>query len=122
MIESSMSDATIQDTLDTAQEEIEAMVGTQSSPSSLIGNAHLYLSACLLLGKMKTNGELPYMSKVGSIQQYNEKIDVMIKDYRDQYLKAIRKFTMTNSNANLGNLYSRTIPDLTGGVADDPDE
>jgi len=64
-LETEIPDSTLQDILDIAQRYIESRIGVQSNPTYEIQSAHLFKSAALTLKRMKTNGELPYMSKLG---------------------------------------------------------
>jgi len=107
LVETEISDSTLQDILDIAQRYIESRIGVQSNPSYEIQSAHLFKSAALTLKRMKTNGELPYMSKLGSAQQYNE-IDDIIKMYEAETSALIRKSIFSVQKASTGLLYVRS--------------
>lgn len=107
LVETEISDSTLQDILDIAQRYIESRIGVQSNPSYEIQSAHLFKSAALTLKRMKTNGELPYMSKLGSAQQYNE-IDDIIKMYEAETSTLIRKSIFSVQKASTGLLYVRS--------------
>lgn len=107
LVETEISDSTLQDILDIAQRYIESRVGVQLNPSYEIQSAHLFKSAALTLKRMKTNGELPYMSKLGSAQQYNE-IDYIIKMYEKETSLLIRKSIFSVQKASTGLLYVRS--------------
>lgn len=54
---------------------------------------HLYKSAVICLQRMQTNGELPYMSKLGSVQEMNSDIIKSIAMYQklfDNTLKSVQ--------------------------------
>ena len=106
LVETEISDSTLQDILDIAQRYIESRIGVQSNPSYEIQSDHLFKSAALTLKRMKTNGELPYMSKLGSAQQYNE-IDDIIKMYEAETSTLIRKSIFSVQKASTGLLYVR---------------
>jgi len=107
LVETEISDSTLQDILNIAQRYIESRIGVQSNPSYEIQSAHLFKSAALTLKRMKTNGELPYMSKLGSAQQYNE-IDDIIKMYEAETSTLIRKSIFSVQKASTGLLYIRS--------------
>lgn len=107
LVETEISDSTLQDILDIAQRYIESRIGIQSNPSYEIQSAHLFKSAALTLKRMKTNGELPYMSKLGSAQQYNE-IDELIKTYEADANSLIRKSLFSVQIASTGLPYVRS--------------
>src|SRR5690606_16167446 len=93
--------------LNIAQRYIESRIGVQTNPSYEIQTAHLFKSAALTLKRMKTNGELPYMSKLGSAQQYNE-IDDIIKKYDVDANALIRKSLFSVQKASTGLPYVRS--------------
>jgi len=70
-------------------------------------NGSSFKSAALTLKRMKTNGELPYMSKLGSAQQYNE-IDDIIKMYEAETSALIRKSIFSVQKASTGLPYVRS--------------
>ena len=107
LVETEIPDSTLQDILDIAQRYIESRIGVQSNPSYEIQSAHLFQSAALTLKRMKTNGEVPYMSKLGSAQQYNE-IDDIIKMYEAETSALIRKSIFSVQKASTGLLYVRS--------------
>ena len=53
LVETQISDSTLQDILDIAQRYIESRVGVQLNPSYEIQSAHLFKSAALTLKRMK---------------------------------------------------------------------
>jgi hypothetical protein len=107
LVETEISDSTLQDILDIAQRYIESRIGVQSNSTYEIQTAHLFKSAALTLKRMKTNGELPYMSKLGSAQQYNE-IDDIIKMYEKETSSLIRKSIFSVQKASTGLPYVRS--------------
>lgn len=107
LVETEISDSTLQDILNIAQRYIESRIGVQTNPSYEIQTAHLFKSAALTLKRMKTNGELPYMSKLGSAQQYNE-IDDTIKGYESDANALIRKSLFGVQIASTGLTYVRS--------------
>ena len=88
LIETSMTDAELQAILDIAQKQL---------PESATGNsqnlAHLYKSAQLTLLRMKTNSELPELSKIGAVQNIN-KIDSDIALYGRLYYEEMSKLSL----------------------------
>lgn len=85
IVETVKSDSELQTILDIAYRHI---------PSSASGNtaflAHLYKSASLLLMDMKTNGELPELNKIGSVQAQN-RIDILISKYDSMFTSEMAK-------------------------------
>jgi hypothetical protein len=106
LVETEISDSTLQDILDIAQRYIESKIGVQTVVSNEVQTAHLFKAVALTLRRMKTNGELPYMSKLGSAQQYNE-IDNAIKMYDAESIALIRKYTFGVHGASVGSMYMR---------------
>jgi hypothetical protein len=88
LIETSMTDAELQTILDIAQKQL---------PSSATGNtqnlAHLYKSAQITLLRMKTNSELPELSKIGAVQNIN-KIDSAITLYGRLFSEEMSKLAL----------------------------
>lgn len=85
LIETVMTDANLQTILDIAEKQL---------PSTATGNsqnlAHLYKSAQLTLLRMKTNSELPELSKIGTVQNINKiNNDIILygKLYEQEMLK-----------------------------------
>lgn len=107
LVETEMSDTILQDILDISQKYVESRVGVQVIVPYSVQLAHLFKAASLTLKRMKTNGELPYMSKLGSAQQYNE-IDDIIKMFDDESTSLIRKAIIGERGASAGATYVRT--------------
>lgn len=63
---------------------------------------HLYKSAVICLQRMQTNGELPYMSKLGSVQEMNSDIIKSIKMYQDLFDSVLKSVQVS---LNLSSTY-----------------
>ncbi len=97
LIYTDMSDDELSDILDLAQDSIEVQTGTILTTSNLHKMACLYRAAMFLLQRQKTNGELAYTSKIGSIHQINE-IDKLISSYESRADSMIRIISVKNAS------------------------
>lgn len=64
-----------------------------ASTNARYNELHLYKSAIICLQRMQTNSELPYMSKLGAIQEMNSDIVKTIAMYQelfDNVLKSVQ--------------------------------
>lgn len=61
---------------------------------------HLYKSAVICLQRMQTNSEMAYMTKVGSIQQFNSDIIKTIKMYEDLFNDVLKSIQLTSTIAS----------------------
>lgn len=109
------TDDELQDLIDEVQEDIEATIGTVTIASKKHERCLANLSIAETYRRMKTNGELPYTSKMGPSHQINE-IDTEIEYYSKLGLSQLRTLALRNSGASP--LYVRAKPNHR----DDTDE
>lgn len=93
LISTTVNDMVLNDMLASAQEDVEGAVGTVSTVTTNIKNAHKYRTAVILLRYMKTNGELAYTNKIGVSHQINE-IDQMIADFDREYQAIVKRYSL----------------------------
>lgn len=107
LVSSSLLTTDLDAILNIAKLDIEAALGTVSTVTDSIKTAHLYKAAALLLVRLKTNGELAYMVRVGDSQQYNE-IDEAIQFFEEKVKKILTNYGLASSTSDV--LYVRTKP------------
>lgn len=100
LVETNLTDTQLDSIISIANKQINSVVGSATDDKLFL--AELYLSAALLLRRLKTNGELPDSLKVGEVSQ-NVKIDEMISYYEEEAKKLIKQYQVA---ANFKTLYT----------------
>lgn len=113
-----MTDDELSDILELAQDFLEVKTGTVSAPTDTHKMACLFQSAAFLLNRMKTNGELSYTNKIGTVHQINEKIDDRIAEYQTKADSLIQIILYRTTSDLYSAFYQRAKP----LHRDDPDE